>query len=103
MKTIASILLLSFALLFTGCDNSKIEKSIDYLAAIAPEGAENAVDGYRTLTVKNVGKWDIHFAGLYKENGYVYAQSFRAEGMWSRYEGAPFAYPYTHETSPTIR
>ena len=79
--------------LLSGCNTQKIDKIVSTASYVAPVGEENAVDGYRTLTVKNVGKWNVRFIGLYKEAGVLYATSFEIEGMWTRYDGAPFAWP----------
>lgn len=98
VKLLLTVLLSAFAFTLTGCNEGKVEKAIGYIAALAPEGEENAVDGHRILTIKNVGKWNVHFVGLYKEDGYVYADSFSAEGMWTRYEGAPFAWKIRGES-----
>lgn len=83
---------LSAAIALSGCKNEKVEAAIQYVAKSAPEGEGNAITGYRTITIKNLGKWNISFIGLYRVGNVVYADSFVAEGMFTRYEGAPFVY-----------
>ena len=85
--SILSIAVLSFG--FTGCNDTKVEKAIEYLYQTAPEGRDNAVTGYRIVTIKNVGKYSVHFTNLYKEEGAIHADTFLLEGMFTRYEGAP--------------
>jgi hypothetical protein len=92
MKKILALVLVAFAITFSGCKNEKIEAAIQYVAKSAPEGEGNAITGYRTITIKNLGKWNISFIGLHRVGNKVYADSFVAEGMFTRYEGAPFVY-----------
>lgn len=91
-KLLAAI---AIAALLSGCASieKKIQAVVQIVAPMAPEGKENAVDGYRQATIKNVGKWRVDFKGLYKEGDILRAESFDIEGMWTRYEGEPFAWP----------
>lgn len=91
-KILAAIII---AALLSGCATTekKIQAAVKVVAVMAPEGEENAVDGYRKATVKNVGKWQVHFIGLHRDGNILKARSFDIEGMWTRYEGAPFARP----------
>lgn len=99
MKLLA---ILAIAALLSGCLTTrstsdikriKIDSIVAYLAVMAPEGKDSAIDGYRIVTLKNVGKWQVHFLGLYRDEDILRARSFDVEGMLSRYEGAPFAHP----------
>jgi hypothetical protein len=86
----------------TGCKTDKIDQIVATVSFVAPSGKENAVDGYRNLVIKNVGKWNVRFIGLYKEEGILYATSFEIEGMWTRYDGAPFAWPIKLEEADQL-
>lgn len=93
MKKILAII--AIAAFLSGCASmeKKIQAIVTVVAPMASEGKENAVDGYRQATIKNVGKWRVDFKGLYLDGKILRAQSFDIEGMWTRYEGAPFAWP----------
>jgi hypothetical protein len=77
----------------TGCNSeTKLNTLIAQISQVAPEGKENAVDGYKLFTIKHLGKYRLEYTGVYKEGGILYAASFTVEGMMTRYEARPFAW-----------
>ena len=91
MKKLILTIIASSFLILGGCKTQKIDAVVKYAANLAPQGEEQAVDGWRIATIKNVGKVSVKFIGLYQEDGVIYAKSFVVEGVFTRYEGAPFA------------
>lgn len=80
------------AMLLGGCLQSRIDELVSVLAVLAPEGEDNAIDGYRTFAIKPGVKYSVYFVDMYREDNVLHASSFVAEGMLTRYSGAPFAW-----------
>lgn len=72
--------------------DSRIEDLVTYLSWIAPEGEDDAIDGYRQFTLKNVGKVRVDFKGMYQEDGFLKVKEIHFDGHFTEYSGSPFAW-----------